>query len=175
MKTNRLYSSILLFFVYFSSFSQEKAINEEHLLIDNFFKETETELYTEFVDFKGIKIFIDQPNIFENLYGQPCIEKNEKVSFERFFTKKEIDGIVDKISNFKTGENIIQTQLKNVQLSSDIEHKNLVFITKPILVNNKAILYLKRRNEESILIFKKDINESWQVICQKFLYLSIED
>jgi len=80
-----------------------------------------------------------------------------------------------KISMFN-GEQINNNLLnKNIKLIKSENKKNVLWITKPLIFNDKAIIYLKRKNEESIVVLKKNNKKKWIMICQKYLYLSLDN
>lgn len=155
-------------------FSQKKTDEDISNVLNNIFKNGEL-ISQNYLDFKGLKIFIDQPLIFDKLYGQPCIWNNSKVGFDDLIDEKEYNFLSMKISMFN-GEQINNNLLnKNIKLIKSENKKNVLWITKPLIFNDKAIIYLKRKNEESIVVLKKNNKKKWIMICQKYLYLSLDN
>lgn len=168
------YISILLFLMGNICFSQNNADKNIAHILNDLFKKEEL-IYQNYLNFKGLKIFIDQPLFFEQLYGQPCILKNSIIVFESLINNEEYNDLSMQISMFK-GERINSHLLNsNIKLTDNQNNQNTVWVTKPLIFNGKAILYLKRKNQESILIINKNEVNEWVVICQKYLYLSIDN
>lgn len=168
------YIVILLLVLGNICFSQKKTNENIASILNDLFKYEEL-IYQNYLDFKGLKIFIDQPLIFDQLYGQPCILKNTTVTFTDLINDEEYNFLSIQISKFND-EKINNTLLNdNIKLTKNESNQDILRITKPLIFNDKAIIYLKRKNEESIIILNKNQKKKWIVICQKYLYLSIDN
>lgn len=169
------YLIILIFILGNEGFSQHNVDKKDISNILNDLFKNEEFVYQNYLDFKGLKIFIDQPLILDQLYGQPCILDNSVVHFEELIDKEESFFLSDQISMFERQRIDANLLNKNIKLVDNEDHKNIIWITKPLVFNNKAIVYLKRNNEESIVVLKKNTEKKWIMICQKYLYLSIDN
>lgn len=130
-----------------------------------------------YLDFKGWTTFLDDFDFFDALYGHCiCQTKKKLIKLEEIFTKEEIIKVRD-INSSTIGKSGIQKKKlsKNIHLINDaLRRKDVNKITRPIIVNEKAIFYRISDNEEQIFILKK-IQDEWTKVCIKWTYLVLVD
>lgn len=162
---------IVLFLWSLNMFSQD--CTEEYSIINFLFDKRETHIFKYFIDLKGYEKYVDSTTSFDELYGN-CIVNSETLPLKKIFNDDERKQIVALMkSNYS--EKLKKRCLKRkISRTSNMYRKDIVFIAKPIIVNNKAILLIKRENEEIFLVLKKS-EEKWYVVCQKYVYLTLED
>jgi len=175
----------LLFISYINVFCQEindGKIEEKEIaeilnasFLDN--QDITFKLYEDYLGFKGWVTFLADFDFFDAMYGNCiCKMKKKTLKLEEIFTKEEINKVRD-INSSHIGLNKIQeTYLnKNFHLFNDsLRRQDVNKITKPIIINEKAIFYRITENEEQIFILKK-IQGVWTKVCIKWTYLVLVD
>lgn len=156
--------------------------NERYEVINALFKNDDTltfgkvKLSKNFFQFRGLVSVISNSEFIDNLMGH-CIdiEKKEVYSFKDVITYDEIRELTLQVRLFSQYRYLNQEHLAdNIEVIEDLKNRYRA-ITLPLIINNKAILYLNNKENEEILIVMVKQNNEWIVRCRKEFYLRFDD
>lgn len=180
--------TFFLIFWSFTVFSQENLMNssnenDTYEVINSLFSKNENEnivLSNCFLNYKGWANYFYNYDFFDSLYGHCIDEENKEIlSLKDLMKENEITLLISKVGNIKPQEIIDENLLtKKIGLISNFkeldEKSTIIYISKPIILKNKAILYFRTDNEEKIIVLRRDI-DGWNVLCNKFLFLRTQN
>jgi len=188
---NKFYIMNYTFFLIFWSFtlfSQENLIdssneNETYKVINSLFSKNENEnivLSNCFLNYKGWANYFYNYDFFDSLYGHCIDEENKKIlSLKDIMNENEITLLNSEVGKIKPQEKIDENLLtEKIGLISNFKEVNekstIIYISKPIILKNKAILYFRTDNEEKIIVLRREV-DGWNVLCNKFLFLRTQN
>lgn len=147
-------------------------------LINSIYKEKKkTILDQNFFQFRGIQAIISNPKFIDNLIGQ-CVDinKQEIYSFQEIFSEKEIRELKKQVLLFSKYTNIDNAYIdKSIKLENSNNKNNIIAITFPLMINDKAIIYQTDYSGYDILLVFKKINNKWVILCRKEFYNVVYD
>ena len=168
---------LLLLVIASGVYAQNESIQKERYdVIQALYKNGKPTLDKNFLQFKGIRLLINNPELIDKLWGNCiAIDKLETYSFSEIVSPKEVSIMCDQIHWFSYYKTIDTTMLSdNFTIVDDCENERPA-ITLPLVYNNKAIVYLNnKQNEEQLFVLIKQNNE-WIVRCRKEIYVRIDD
>lgn len=132
------------------------------------------ELSKFFFQFRGLAAIIWNPKFIDNLMGH-CVnyEKEEIYSFGEIFSIQELSQLREQIGFFHIYETIDKKLIDNS--INIVDSHDAPAITFPLIINDKAIIYLTNKyNYEVLLVLVKEKGK-WIVRCRKMLYNVIID
>ena len=174
------YTFYIILFFGICAHSQEDLHNDDldqkvvSLIDDIYYNlDSETCLRTDFFHFKGIEIFLKNPELLR--YGltysndSDCRDKG----FHIYFTNKELNFLISLNSNTEKDGSFFADQFPS-KADCRQNAKEYWQISKPLIVNDKAVYYLKMNNSESIIFAQKEENK-WKVKCRTFIFSITEN
>lgn len=127
-----------------------------------------------FFQFRGLSAIIWNPKFVDNLMGH-CVnyEKEEIYSFSEIFTTEELSRLIEQIGFFHVYE-IIDEKLIDDSINI-VDSHDAPAITLPLIINEKAIVYLTNKYNYEVLLVLVKKKGKWVVRCRKVLYNVITD
>lgn len=140
--------------------------NKQIFFLDNYY-----------LDYRGWGILLTDFNMLNSLYGN-CICENEKkvIKLEDIITMSELNGMYRNflINQFNSKISLIKLN-KNIHFKKNKHRLNNFYkVSKPIIINDKAIVYVLNNVEEKIVFLKK-VDNKWLITCTKWAFISIID
>ncbi|GAB5400222.1 MAG: hypothetical protein Aureis2KO_18070 [Aureisphaera sp.] len=134
-------------------------------------------VYKYFSNSKGWSVILSSEDIFDSLLGH-CLNANgtETLEYSEVINEKEAEAISYELQSFRPNEKLKKDLLsRNIKIRGNSKAQALVRVTKPIFFSDKAVLFMQYDLEEKVLIFQKDVKGGWNLLCEKFLYLSTKN
>ena len=172
-----IYALIFLSSSIYGQVDRSKQVSNQEIvcLIDDIYYSLDSEicLRTDFFQFKGFAIFLKNPELMR--YGVTYSEdiNCRDKGFHVYFTNKELDFLISLNSNTEEDGSFFPNQFPS---KSDCRKNTKKYwqISKPLIVNDKAVYYLKMYNSESIIFAQKE-NDKWKIKCRTFIFSITED
>jgi hypothetical protein len=163
--------------------SQEKQIytlnNNEYNVINDIFSDVKDSIYIyDQTDSSKTWSYLIQYNHLDILYGQKCNNGLETLEWHDIFSENDLKKIrsqIIKMHSFKLDKSKLSEKISLINKCINFSgKKNIISITKPIIVNDYAIIKSSSHSNESIIIASKSSNK-WIPICRKWIYSVIDD
>lgn len=174
MYTKKVKVIIFMFFVCAFTKAQEQSVTiEDNSVLNELLvkQDSNTNVYKYFIPIKFLKSVVSNVDFINNLYGSCGSLDHNHFEFDKFI-KDNKDKLLENI-DLSSYTKIKRAGLhNNLKLTSNHSEKGIVYMSKPIYLEDLIFVYFNSKDESKMLFLDK---QTLKLVCSKYLYLNLDN